>query len=309
MPEVSIIIVNWNAKAHLHNCLKSVYEHGDEVDYEIIVVDNASTDGSVEMVKKAWPNVNLIENSENIGFARANNIGIRQSTGPYVCLVNPDVIVLKDCIRNLIEFMDQNPHVGMTGPRILNPDRTLQASCRRFPSIWNNLCQALALNHLFPKSRFFSGPFMNYWAYNTVRKVDSIGGMFWMVRRQAIDEVGLLDENFFLYGEDIDWCRRFHEAGWDVVFYPEAQAIHIGGASSSNAPIKFYIEMQKADVQYWGKYHGRFGEAAYKMIILLHQTLRMIARALEYCFCPSRRETIRFKLQRSIACIRWILHF
>jgi len=309
MPDVSIIIVNWNAREALHNCLKSVYEHGDEVDYEIIVVDNASTDGSVEMVKKTWPGVILVENSENIGFARANNIGIRQSASQYVCLINSDVVILKECIRNLVEFMDQNPHIGMTGPRILNPDRTLQPSCRHFPSIWNNICQALALNLLFPKSRFFSGPFMNYWAHDTIRKVDTVGGMFWMVRRKAIDEIGLLDEDFFLYGEDIDWCRRLTMAGWDVMFYPEAEAIHLGGGSSSNAPIRFYLEMQKADLQYWRKHRGRLGKASYMTIILLNNALRAIARALEYCFCPSRRETIRFKLQRSIACIRWIFHF
>ena len=134
MPDVSIIIVNWNAREPLHDCLKSVYEHGDEVDYEIIVVDNASTDGSIEMVKKAWPSVILVENSENIGFARANNIGIRQSAGRYVCLINSDVVILKDCIQNLVEFMDQHPDVGMAGPRILDPDRTLQPSCRYFES-------------------------------------------------------------------------------------------------------------------------------------------------------------------------------
>jgi GT2 family glycosyltransferase len=119
----------------------------------------------------------------------------------------------------------------------------------------------------------------------------------------------LLDEDFFLYGEDLDWCRRFHKAGWDVVFYPGAEAIHIGGASSANAPIKFYLEMQKADLRYWGKHHGKLGKAGYTMIILLRHTLRAIARALQYAFCLSSREMICFKLRRSLACIRWICHF
>ena len=309
MLDVSIIIVNWNARKPLHDCLKSIYENGDEVDYEIIVVDNASTDGSVEMVKKAWPDVNLIENSENIGFARANNIGIRQSTGPYVCLINPDVIALKDCIRNLVEFMDQNLHVGMAGPRILNPDRTLQCSCRHFPTIWNNVCQAIGLNYLFPKSALFSEPIMKYWTHDKERKVDVLSGCFWIVRRKAMDEVGLLDEDFFIYGEDIDWCKRFHKAGWDVTFYPGVEAIHYGGASSANAPIKFYLEMEKADLHYWKKHHGKLGAAVYTMILLLRHTLRMISGALQYIFCPSRKETMRFKLQRNVACMRKILFF
>ena len=306
--DVSIIIVNWNAREPLHKCLKSIYEYKGDADCEIIVIDNASTDRSVEMVKTTWLGVILVENSENLGFARANNIGIRQSTGQYVCLINPDVVVLQGCIRNLVEFMDRNPHVGMAGPRILNPDQTLQPSCRHFPTIWNNLCQSLTLNHLLPKSRFFSGSFMNYWAHDTVRKVDAIGGMFWMVRRQAINEAGFLDEDFFLYGEDIDWCRRFHAAGWDVMFYPGAEAVHLGGASSSNAPIKFYIEMQKADLQYWRKYHGKLGKASYTMVILLHNVLRVIARAIQYAFCLSSKDRIGFKLRRSLACIRWIFH-
>ena len=308
MLDVSIIIVSWNAKEILRACLNSLMDSTVEYAHEIIAVDNGSSDGSPEMVEKEFPHVRLIKNRYNLGFARANNIGIRASRGRYVCLINSDVIVFEDCIKNLMSFMDENPAAGMAGPKILNPDRTLQPSCRHFPSIWNNLCHAVALNHLFPRSRFFSAPFMDYWAHDTVRKVDVITGMFWMIRRQAIDEVGLLDEDFFVYGEDIDWCKRFRQGGWDIVFYPGAEAVHIGGASSSNAPFKFYIEMQKANLQYWKKHHGKIGKGGYTAVILLHDLLRVIARAFQYPFWPSRREATGFKLKRSIACIRWVLH-
>jgi GT2 family glycosyltransferase len=308
MVDVSIIIVNWNTRGALCDCLKSVYEETGNIQFEVIVVDNASSDGSVEMVKSEFPGVILVENSENKGFARANNIGIQASRGRYVCLVNSDVIVLEDCIEKLMSFMDEHPGLGMAGPRILSPDRALQLSCRHFPTIWNNVCQALTLNHLFPKSRFFSGAFMDYWNHDSIRSVDVLSGCFWIVRRESLNEVGLLDENFFIYGEDLDWCRRFHQVGWDVVFYPRAEAIHIGGASSSHAPITFYLEMQKASLLYWKKHHGKFGKACYSTTILLNNTLRVIARALQYAFWPSRRETAGFKLQRSIACIRWVLH-
>jgi len=306
MLDLSIIIVNWNTQDILRDCLRSIYEQGGERDIEVIVIDNASTDGSVEMVKKDFPQVTLIENSRNLGFARANNIGIHQSSGRYICLVNSDVIVLNGCIENLISFMDNHPVAGMVGPRILNQDRTLQPSCRHFPTIWNNLCQALGLNKLFPKSRFFSETFMNYWAHDIVQKVDVLSGCFWMVRREALNKVGLLDEDFFIYGEDLDWCRRFHHAGWDIIFYPNAETIHTGAASSNNDPIRFYIEMQKADLHYWQKHHGSIGRTVYAAIIFLRHLLRLVPMGLLYIFRPSHREAISFKLKRSLACIRFI---
>jgi GT2 family glycosyltransferase len=308
MVDVSIIIVNWNTRELLQGCLRSIYKQTRDINYEIIVVDNASTEGSVEMVKKKFPQVILVENSQNLGFARANNIGIRSSKGRYICLINSDVIVLDDCIKNLMSFMDEHPATGMIGPRILNPDRTFQPSCRHLPTIWNNLCQSLGLNHLFPKSPFFSYWIMDYWNHDSVRSVDALSGCFWMVRRKSLNEVGLLDEDFFIYGEDLDWCRRSHQVGWDIVFYPMAEAIHIGAASSNNTPIRFYLEMQKADLQYWRKHHGKIGKAGYTAVILLRNALRVFARALQYAFCLSRRETAGFKLRRSVACIRWILH-
>lgn len=305
MPDISIIIVNWNANGHLINCLNSLSKF-KRSGWEIIVIDNASTDGSPEEVETQFPQVKLIENKENLGFAKGNNIGIRASTGRYVCLINSDVIVLDGCIEKLIEFMDKNPSVGVAGPRILNPDRSLQVSCLHFPSLWNNLCQVLGFNKLFPKSVFFSEPFMKYWAHDEIRKVDSLSGCFWMVRRKAMDEVGLLDEDFFFYGEDIDWCRRFHNAGWDVVFYPGAEAIHIGRASSSNAPVRFYIELQKADLRYWRKHHGRLGQSAYWMIILLRQLVRLPVYVMVYIFRPGVRSNAIFKFKRALICIGWM---
>jgi GT2 family glycosyltransferase len=308
MRDVSVVIVNWNAMKYLRDCLNSLLHKESSYTQEIIVVDNASSDGSAEMVQRQFPQVNLIRNTDNLGFARANNIGIDKAGGRYICLVNPDVIVLDNCIENLMRFMDQNPRVGMAGPRILNPDRSLQISCRHFPGIWNNLCQSLGLNRLFPQSAFFSDWLMRYWDHNSIRNIDVLSGCFWMVRREAMSRVGLLDEDFFIYGEDIDWCKRFHNAGWDVIFYPKSEAIHVGGASSSQAPIRFYIEMQKADLHYWGKHHGVIGRTCYAIVIFLRHFLRFILMSLQYLVFPSRRETISFKLKRSVACIKWILH-
>jgi GT2 family glycosyltransferase len=149
---------------------------------------------------------------------------------------------------------------------------------------------------------------MKYWAHDEIRKVGVLRGCFWMVRREALDKIGLLDEDFFFYGEDIDWCKRFQKAGWDVAFYPGAEAIHIGAASSSNAPTRFYIEMQKADLQYWRKYHGRIGEFSYRIVILIRHGIRVIVGAVLYLFPGSRKKQVLFKLRRSVACVRWCLH-
>ncbi len=306
--DISIIIISWNTRVILQDCLTSIYKHGGDINYEVIVVDNCSTDDSAEMVKKDFPQVNVIENSENLGFARANNIGIRVSKGRYMCLINSDVTILDDCIGRLLLFMDERSAVGMAGPRILNPDRTVQHSCRHFPSIWNNLCQSLGLNHLFPKSAFFSYWIMDYWSYDSIKSVDALSGCFWIIRREALDDVGLLDEDFFIYGEDLDWCRRFHEAGWDIVFYPGAEAVHLGGASAANTPVRFYLEIQKADLHYWRKHHGKIGEVSYTVVILLREMVRVIARGFQYVFWASQRETAGFKLRRSLACIQFVLN-
>ncbi len=307
MADVSIIIVSWNAKKYLLNCLNSLIQRQKEYSQELIVVDNASSDGSAELVEKDFPQVKLIRNEENLGFAKANNIGIRASTGRYICLINSDVVVLDNCVKLMIEFMDQHLKAGMGGPRVLNPDRTLQVSCRHFPSIWNNLCQAIALNKVFPKSVFFSEPFMNYWNHDSVRSIDVLTGCFWIIRREALDKVGLLDEDFFFYGEDIDWCKRFQNAGWEVIFNPNAAAIHFGGASSANAPIRFYIELQKADLHYWQKHYGSIGRVCYAAIILLRHLLRVIAMTFWFIIFPSKRKETSFKLKRCLACIRWVL--
>jgi GT2 family glycosyltransferase len=306
--DLSVIVVNWNTRVILQDCLYSIYKQAGSVNYEVVVVDNGSTDGSVEMVKEKFSQVRIIENSQNLGFARANNVGIRVATGRYICLINSDVTLLDDCIGRLTAFMDNHPNVGMAGPKILNCDGTVQHSCRHFPSIWNTFCQAVGLNRIFPKSELFSYWIMDYWDHSSTRKVDALSGCFWMIRREAMDKVGLLDENFFIYGEDLDWSRRFHNVGWDTVFYPEAQAMHLGAASSANAPVKFYIELQKADLQYWKKHHGRIGEISYAGIILLREIIRVAAGGLQYILQPSKRRLSGFKLQRSLASIRLLLH-
>jgi hypothetical protein len=307
MKKLSVIIVSWNAKDYLVTCLHSLISELKEVDTEIIVVDNFSSDGSSDIVEKIFPAVKLIRNDKNLGFAKANNIGIKVSSGDYVCLMNSDIVVKKNCIHLLLEYMDSNANVGVVGPRTLNADGTLQRSCFSLPTVWNSLCRVFALDTLFPKTHIFGSRLMTYWAHDEVRSVEAMNGCFLFVRREALNEVGVLDEGFFIYGEDLDWCKRFGDSGWGVVFYPQAEVVHYGGASSSNAPIRFYLEMNKADLQYWRKHKGLVGEMVYFVILFLHHALRVLGYApLSLIKSPSRAPRF-FKLKRSVECLRWLL--
>jgi GT2 family glycosyltransferase len=274
--ELSIIIVSWNAKEFLGNCLKSIYSHRPSKEFEVVVVDNCSSDGSGRMLETDFPQVVLIKNEANYGFAKANNIGIRHSRGKYLVLVNSDVEVQAGCFDKICEFMDQNPRIGLSGPLILNSDESVQASCRKFPSLWRSFCEAAWLNQIFNNSSFFSAERMLFFRHDSTRRVNVLSGCFWAARRDALGDVGLLDERFFIYAEDMDWCRRFWESGWEVVFYPEARAIHHSGGSSNNAPLRFSQEQLKARLQYWKKYHGRPVVLVFSLILLLHHGLRAL---------------------------------
>lgn len=282
MVYISFIIVNWNTKDILSKCLKSIYDNKPSYSMEIILVDNASTDGSADLVRATFPEVIIIQNDSNLGFAKANNIGIRKSKGRYVCLINSDVLILENCMNLMIEFIDKNPTVGILSPKLLQPDFSLNSNCRKFPTLWNNLTAALGLHILFSKSSFFSTVEMSYFNHDEIRDIEVIAGSFWLVRRKAIDQVGLLDEDFFIYAEDMDWCRRFWSAGWRVVFFPQANAIHYHGSSSSKMPIKLQIQQYRAGLHYWKKYHGRLEIFFIRVIWLFTVTRRLIAATVLY---------------------------
>lgn len=307
MIDISIIIVSWNASDFLEKCIQSILKESSNIQFEIIVVDNDSTDGSPEMLQNLFPSVNLIRNNENFGFAKANNIGIRKARGNYICLINSDVEVLPECFVRMLEYMKKNPEIGMLGPQILNPDETVQRTCRGWPTLWNLFCRAIALDTLFPKMKMFSCREMTYWAQDSIREIEVLSGCFLMVRRGAMDKVGLLDERFFIYAEDVDWCKRFWMAGWKVVYYPLAQSIHYGGASSENAPVRFYLEMQRANLCYWQKHHGGLAQKGYICIVAFHHVIRLIVAITQYFIRPSKRSQNLYKLKRNIFCIKWIL--
>jgi hypothetical protein len=301
--DVSVIIVSWNAREFLMRCLASLYPGEGRRAKEIIVVDNGSADGSPEAVETRFPEVRLIRNAENFGFAKANNVGVGHSTGRYVCFINSDAEAIGDCIGQLVDYCESHLDVGMVGPRVTSRDGKLQRTCRGFPTVWNTLCRTLALDTFFPKVKAFAGYSLAYWPQEELREVDIIGGCFWLARREAMNQVGLLDERFFFYGEDMDWCKRQWAKGWKLVFVPNAQAIHYGGASSANAPVRFAVEMQRADLQYWKKHHSMPGVACYYVLSCLNAILRAAGYGVALCFHKSERPAYRDKIEKNLACL------
>lgn len=305
--DLSIVIVSWNARRYLEECLAGLYESTRSSVPEVIVVDNASTDGSPEMVETRFKEVRLIRCPENLGFARANNIGIRLSQGRYIGLVNSDVKCLDGCMEALVDFMDRHPKAGVVGPRILNSDMTLQSSCRRFPGLWNNFCSATGLAKVLGRYPAFSGEHMLYFGHAQPRTVDVLVGCFWMLRREAVKVVGLLDEDFFIFSEDVDWCRRCWDAGWQVMFCPEAQAIHHRGGSSANDPVRFAVEQHRALLHYWHKHHRLCGRVGILGILFCGQLLRYLSAVLSGLTRRSPESDSRLRMRTALACLRALL--
>ena len=247
--DLSIIIVNYNVKEFLQNLIHSIYKAAQRITFEIIVVDNASNDGSVEFIKEKFPTVKLFTNKENLGFSKANNIGLKEATGKYILLINPDTIVSEDTFDKMIRFFQENSEAGLAGCKILNPDGSLQLACRRsFPGPWTSFCKVTGLSNLFPQSRLFARYNLTYLNEDQTYEVDAISGSFMMFTKEIYEKVGGLDEQFFMYGEDLDFCYRVQKAGYKVLYVHSTQIIHYKGESTRRSSLDetkiFYSAMQ-----------------------------------------------------------------
>lgn len=297
MTDISVVILSWNDQRYLEECLQSLTNCTKSRVVEIIVVDNASTDGSPEMVESKFPMFKLIRNGQNLGFPKGNNIGIHAATGKYIFLLNSDIKVLDGCFDALADYLDVHPDIGMIGPKILNGDMTHQSSCRRFPTLWNNFCMLGGLSRIFKRSKFFSGEHMFYFEGDRLMDVDVLVGCFWAVRRKALEQFGLLDEGFFMYAEDLDWCRRCWKSGWRVVFFPVAKAIHYrGGSSAKQDPVVIALTQQRSILRYWRKHHGLAGQIGMSGLIFMGHVIRSGIAAVKYLW-PSKRAESRLRLR------------
>lgn len=229
MTKLSIVILNYNTKDFLKNALASIKKKRE---WEVIVIDNASTDGSIKMVAEKFPWVKYIVNQKNSGFAAGNNVGLKKAKGEYLMLLNSDTKVINDALEKLVHFLDTHPDAGVVTPKLILPDGAIDLACHRgFPTPWNSLAYFVKLEQTFPNNRLFAGYHRSWEDFTITHEVDAVSGAALMTRRVVTDEVGLLDEAFFLYAEDIDWCKRIKDHGWKIVYYPDAEILHYKSAS------------------------------------------------------------------------------
>jgi len=290
MTDVSIIVVAWNVRKLLYDCLKSVYDQTEGVDFEVIYVDNASEDGSVDMVKSEFPQVKIIENSQNEGFIKANNQAIQIAQGRYVLLLNSDTIVLDNAIEKIVKFADAHPEAGVVGCKVLNPDGTLQRNCFMYPSVLNMFLFATHLYKIFPKSRFFGRERMTWWDFDYVSEVETICGSCSLVQKKAVEQVGLMDEAYFVYGDDPDWCYRFKKNGWKIMFTPEPRIIHYGGQTTKRLPDKFLLQLYGAKLIFIKKHKSKPAFFLARLLTALFFLLRVPYWLIVEIFSGSKKK-------------------
>jgi hypothetical protein len=249
---------------------------------EILVVDNASTDGSAEMVRDEFPQIHLLANNENRGFTAANNQGLALSRGRYLLLLNPDTEVVGDALTRMLCYAEANKEVGALGPRLLNPDGSTQSSRRRFPTFATALVESTVVQEWWQDNQILRQYYMADTADDAIQQVDWVVGACLLVRRQAFEQVGGLDEGYFMYSEELDWCRRIKAAGWEIAYLPTAAIIHHEGKSSEQVVPARHIYFQSSKVRYFRKHHGAFQAEALRWFLLLTYAYQVAREALKW---------------------------
>ncbi|MBU0597656.1 glycosyltransferase family 2 protein [Patescibacteria group bacterium] len=273
--DVSIIIVSWNVKDHLTRCLRSIFKHTDNLNYEVFVVDNNSIDGSAAMVKSLFPAINLIINKKNIGFAAACNQAIKESKGNNILLLNPDTEITDNAIYKTSLYLRKNIKIGIVGCRILNEDGTIQPSVRRFPDLISHICILLKLHNFFPEIKSVKKYYMTDFKYNSNTRVEQVMGAFFMIKRELLKSIGLLDKHFYIWYEEVDFCKRAVNKGWQVYYYQDANVIHHKGKSFEQVkPVLKQSIFNRSMLYYFFKHHSIF---EYLVLLILFPTSLILA--------------------------------
>jgi len=258
MPKVSVIFVNHNSDHYLLESVRSLVNSTKYAPYEIIIVDNNSTDNSLGLVERQYPDIRIVRNPRNEGFAKANNQGMKIGEGDYYLLINNDVYVKNDILKIFVEFMEEHPEAGACGGKLLNKNGRVQQQCKRgFPTPWNIFSHLTGLSKLFPKSRLFAGYLITYIDPDKVAEVDSLSGACMFVRKEVIETSGGMDESFFMYGEDIDWCYRIKQLGWKIYYLPQAEITHYGEKGGKRNKVKRIYEYYRAMFIFYNKHYKR----------------------------------------------------
>lgn len=262
---ISVIIVTWNSEKWIKRCLDSILATSGDLQIEIIVVDNFSKDKTLEILKPYSSQIKLVQNSSNLGYARGCNQGLKMAQGNYVLLLNPDTEIKENSLKKMLDFMEKTPDVGALGPRLVDFEGEIQPSCRRFPNYKFLLWELSGLSRLFPKSKTFGAWKMGDFDFKSTKEVEQPMGSALLIREKVIDQIGLMDEIFFLFYNDVDFCYRIKRAGWKIYFYPEARIFHSRGASTGQVKIKKIILSHWGHFLYLKKYHS----SGLKTILLL----------------------------------------
>ena len=281
--DLSTIIVHYKSRDPLLACLEALGPVAAGSGCETVVVDNASHDGIREDLEARFPAVRLIQNEENVGYARAVNQGLRATTGEFVLVMNPDCEPHAGAVRTMLDFLRANPRAAIAGPKILNPDGSLEYSARSFPDHFTFLFNRYSLlTRLFPKNRWSRRYLLSDWDHASPREVDWLSGACLMVRRRAVDAVGPMDEAFFMFNEDVDWCRRMKLAGWSNAYVPDAVVVHHIGASKRRTSSRVILERHRGMIHYFHKHHptNPVLSTLADSLILLRAALMLAANAL-----------------------------
>lgn len=293
--KLSIAIVNWNVSDLLEKCLSSIFKYPPNADFETIVVDNASSDNSVEMVRNRFPKVRLLENKKNMGFSAGNNRAVQESSGEFILILNPDTEITKGSLDDLINFLETHPEAGIVAPKIINPDGSLQKSCMGFPTLGAMAMRQLFLELLWPGNPFTRTYLMSDFKYDRIREVDQPMGACLLVRRELFDEVGLFDEKSFMFFDEVDLCYRAKVHGWLIFFTPQPRIIHHGGSSIKKWGVfNLGRHWTRSRNHYFGKYYGKSAVTALNLLDFLKM---MIVIILLLCLAVLLNLLI-FKLKR-----------
>lgn len=298
--KLSIVIICWNDLRVIRDCLRSIYEGTHETNFEVVVSDNGSVDGSVEFIRKHYPQVRIVENRQNLGFARGNNAGIRVSRGDYVLILNPDTIIHDGALDKLVEFAERRSGAGAFGCRVLNPDGTYQVSARLFPTVLRYWVSALGLPKL---SSFFIYEEYPRWRGDTERSIDWQSGCCVMFRGNLLKRLGGFDEQFFYHFEEVDLCRRVWNAGYPILFTPEAVITHLGGQSVGRFPVRFEIEKHRSRYRYFYKHFGAKAARNCRRLSIVKIRVRQLGYGLLNMFKPAEILQRRLEMYREV--IRW----
>ncbi len=312
--DLAIVIVSWNVRELLKECLKSVYESldGSNLFGEVWVVDNASSDGSAEMVRERFPQAHLIANEENIGFAAANNQALREmgfttrhSPPPprYVLFLNPDTLVVGDALATMVRFLDENPSVGLVGAKLIYPDGRLQHSAFSFPGLMQTFFDFFPIHHRLINSRFNGRYPRKLYERGEPFPVDHPLGAAMMAREEAIEQVGLFDERFRIYCEEIDWCMRMKEAGWEIYCVPRAEIVHYVAKSTGQVCDEMFVELWRSRYRLFEKHYGKFHRFAVRCIVRLGVGAEMRRKKAAF----QRGEMSKGELEKWLAAYRKVI--